>query len=284
MIKDASLTSDAIDIIRHQATERPNPETALSKQPGTYLCRGCGLALFRSAMQFPSHCGWPSFDETIAGAVIEQADVDGHRIEIICARCHAHLGHVFDGEGFTQKNRRHCVNSLSLDFVANQTVLDTGEVIVAGGCFWGIQHYFNRLPGVLNTEVGYTGGTVASPHYREVCTKATGHYEAVRVVYDSAQLNDEAVLKYFFNIHDPTQRDGQGPDRGQQYQSVVFYYDETQKQVAQSLIYSLREKNYDVATRLLPVSIFWLAELEHQQYYAKHAKIPYCHSYVRRLD
>lgn len=283
IIKDASLPQDVIDIIRHQATERPNPSLSLSKQPGTYLCRGCGLALFRTPMQFASHCGWPSFDETILDAVAERPDADGQRTEILCARCQAHLGHVFEGEGFTPKNRRHCVNTLSLDFVANQTVLDSDEAILAGGCFWGIQYFFDHWPGILKTEVGYTGGSSSSPSYTEVCSGASGHYEAIRVVYDASQLDYQQVIQYFFNIHDPTQADGQGPDRGHQYQSAVFYYDDHQKQTAVHTMDLLKNRGYHVVTRLLPVDVFWLAESDHQHYYDQHAKVPYCHRYENRF-
>lgn len=283
ILKDKSLPEETLDIIRHQATERPFTATETSTHPGSYLCRGCGLALFRTQMQFSSHCGWPSFDEAIADAVDERLDADGQRTEILCTRCQAHLGHVFTGEGFTTKNRRHCVNSLSLDFVADQTVLDSEEAIVAGGCFWGIQHYFNQLPGVLKTEVGYTGGQTTSPSYHDVCRGQTGHYEAIRVLFDPAKLDYETVLKYFFNIHDPTQNDGQGPDRGQQYQSAVFIYEEKQKNIAADLIKQLNKKGYIVTTKLPPVSIFWPAEEAHQDYYAKHTQSPYCHRYVNRL-
>lgn len=276
--KTASLTPAAKRIICNKATEYPNSGAynQVVKQ-GSYLCRRCGLALFRAASQFNSGCGWPSFDDDIIQAVKQIADKDGKRTEILCERCDAHLGHVFIGEFLTHKNLRHCVNSASIDFVPDSQVLDTEEAIVAGGCFWGVEHFLRLEPGVLKVEVGYTGGRALNPDYDEVCRGNTGHYEAARVVYDRAKTDYHRVLKRFFEIHDPTQRLGQGPDIGSQYKSAVFYYNEEQHKEAEHLIQRLRKNGYDVATVLLEVQIFWPAECYHQNYYAKHNKLPYCH-------
>ncbi len=283
-MKDSSLPKDIIRIIRNKETEAPQSGIYNhATQGGTYLCRSCGRALFHSKTKFNSSCGWPSFDGSIRQTVTEVPDADGIRTEIVCAHCQAHLGHVFDGEGFTKTNRRFCVNSLSLDFVENSNVLQTEEAIVAAGCFWGVQYYLRRLPGVLKTEVGYTGGHTTAPTYHEVCSGSSGHYEAIRIVFNPEELSYENLLKYFFEIHDPTQQDGQGPDRGQQYQSMVFYYDENQKKVAEHLIQILQEKGHAVATKVLPVSVFWLAEKEHQEYYEKTGHMPYCHRYTKRF-
>ena len=172
----------------------------------------------------------------------------------------AHLGHVFTGESFTHKNLRHCVNSASLDFVMDNHVLDTEEAIVAGGCFWGVDYFLRQIPGVLSVESGYTGGHTLDPNYEQVCSGTTGHYEAVRVLYDRAKTDYHQILKRFFEIHDPTQRTGQGPDLGQQYQSAVFYFNQEQRQIAESLIQLLRNKGYRVVTRLLEAQPFWPAE------------------------
>lgn len=282
LLKTASLPPEVLHIILNKGTERPfTGEYDQFDHAGTYLCRQCGLALFRSETKFHSGCGWPSFDHQIPEAIIEQPDADGKRTEVVCARCHAHLGHVFHGEGFTAKNTRHCINSVSLDFVSDQSVKDTEEAILAGGCFWGIEHYLKKLPGVLKTEVGYTGGHVDHPSYEEVCKGNTGHSEAVRVLYDPEKISYESVVRYFFEIHNPTQIDGQGPDIGEQYKSKIFYYNEEQKKVAESLIKMLKEKGEFVVTQLLPVTIFWRAEDYHQNYYEKNGKEPYCHTYKR---
>lgn len=284
MIKDQSLPPIVLNVIRKQATEPPFTGT-YNQAPGagTYLCRGCGLALFRVSMQFHSHCGWPSFDEYIPNAITQRLDKDGQRMEIVCARCQAHLGHVFSGESFTDKNIRHCVNSVSLDFIPNTDVLETEEAIVAGGCFWGVEHFLKRLPGVLKTEVGYTGGHQENPTYDEVCSGLTGHVEAVRILYDPQKISYEEILRHFFEIHDPTQPNGQGPDIGNQYLSIVFYYDTNQKTIAEKLISLLKQHGHAVITKLLPIHIFWPAEVYHQSYYEKTKKLPYCHQITKRF-
>lgn len=284
MNKKASLNEMIRAVVQDKGTERPfTGEYDNFGESGTYLCRQCGLPLFRSQTKFHSGCGWPSFDEEIAGAVLREQDVDGRRTEILCSRCHAHLGHVFQGEGLTAKNTRHCVNSLSLDFVPQQDIQDTEEAIYAAGCFWGVEYYFKQLPGVLKTEVGYTGGGKQHPTYQEVCSESTGHYEAIRVLYDPSKISYLALTKYFFEIHDPSQTTGQGPDIGHQYQSAIFYYDEQQKTIATQVINELERQGVKVATKLLPVSVFWRAELYHQDYYAKTGKTPYCHRYTKKF-
>jgi peptide methionine sulfoxide reductase msrA/msrB len=283
--KTASLTPVLKRIICDKATEYPNTgiyNTVLKR--GTYLCRRCGLALFRSESQFNAGCGWPSFDANIVHAVREESDSDGRRTEILCSRCDAHLGHVFTGESFTFKNVRHCVNSASIDYVTNDTVLDTQEAIVAGGCFWGVEHYLQQIPGVMRVESGYTGGHTVDPTYNQICQGTTGHYEAVRVLYDSAKTDYHHVVKRFFEIHDPTQQTGQGPDLGQQYQSAIFYFNQKQHQEAEQLIQLLRQRGYQVATRLLEAQTFWPAEEYHQGYYLKNHKLPYCHQPVKRFE
>ena len=283
MNKKQSLTPNVAKIVCDKATEHPfSGEYTDWDAAGTYLCRLCGLALFRSETKFHSACGWPSFDGDIKNAGIEQPDIDGRRTEILCSRCHAHLGHEFRGEGMTVNNTRHCVNSLSLDYVADMTVTDTEEAIFAAGCFWGVEHYFKKLPGVLKTE-GYTGGHTLNPTYTQVCAGNTGHVEAIRVIYDPSKISYEEVTKYFFEIHNPIQYDGQGPDIGSQYLSVIFYYDETQEKIARALISTLTKNGLQIATRVLPVSPFWRAEDYHQLYYLKSGKEPYCHRYEKRF-
>lgn len=284
MFKQNSLTPHLLHIIKDKGTEYPyTGEYENFEGKGTYLCRQCGLALYRSSAKFNSSCGWPSFDEEIEENVKRTLDPDGMRMEITCHRCAAHLGHVFEGEGYTALNTRHCVNSASMEFVPDSFVKDTEEGIFAGGCFWGVEHYFKKFNGVLKVESGYIGGHKHNPTYDDICKGNTGHYEAVRVLFDTSKTTYEDITRHFFEIHDPTQTDGQGPDIGQQYESVVFYYDDKQKNIAQSLIKKLMDRDYDVATVLKPVSIFWKAEDYHQNYYQNHHKEPYCHHYVKRF-
>lgn len=284
MDKIKSLTPEAVNIVCDSKTEPPftnNDNQTL--QLGSYLCKRCGLALFRANSKFSSGCGWPSFDESIATHVETSIDPDGFRTEIHCIRCKAHLGHVFKGENFTNKNTRFCVNSLSIEFVPDDKVIDTGEAIVAAGCFWGVQFYLDKLSGVLKTEVGFIGGHILNPTYDDVCTGNSGHFEAVRIIYDPEKISYFEVLKNFFEIHDPTQQDGQGPDIGKQYQSAIFYYDDEQKESAIKIIQQLKIKGYNVITKILDASIFWPAEEFHQDYYSKNKKAPYCHTRVKRF-
>lgn len=284
MFKSASLPDNILRIVKDKGTEPPlSGEYDQYDGAGTYLCRQCGLALFRSDTKFHSGCGWPSFDDNLPNAVLREPDADGRRTEILCARCRAHLGHVFQGEKMTARNLRHCVNSLSMDYVPDLTVLDTEEAIYAGGCFWGVESLIKQLPGVLKTEVGYTGGHLKYPDYHAVCRGDSGHYEAIRVIYDPAVIDYQQLTAYFFEIHNPEQLDGQGPDRGEQYRSAIFYYNDRQKQIAADLITKLENQGLKIATRLLPVSTFWRAETYHQNYYEKTGKQPYCHVYTKRF-
>jgi peptide methionine sulfoxide reductase msrA/msrB len=280
-MKTNPLTKEEERVILHKGTERPFTGKYVDfHEKGTYTCKRCGAALYRSDDKFDSGCGWPSFDDEIPGAVKRTPDSDGLRTEITCAKCGAHLGHVFLGEQFTAKNTRHCVNSISLNFTpaagaASGAGADTA--LFAAGCFWGVEHYMSKAPGVLSTAVGYTGGRTDNPTYEEVCTHTTGHAEAVEVAFDPSKTSFEELAKLFFEIHDFTQVDRQGPDVGDQYRSAVFYRNEEQKKTAERLIGILKDKGYDVATRLAPASRFWRAEEYHQGYYGKTGKEPYCH-------
>jgi peptide methionine sulfoxide reductase msrA/msrB len=157
------------------------------------------------------------------------------------------------------------------------------RTIFAGGCFWGVEYYFQNAPGVISTRVGYTGGHVENPTYREVCNGTTGHIEAIEITFDPQKTTFEDMAKLFFETHDPTQVNRQGPDIGEQYQSVVFYLDGNQKKVAEKLIGILTEKGYKVATKLREATAFWEAEEYHQAYYEKNGREPYCHAYVKRF-
>ena len=278
--KYRKLTPEEEQIIVHKGTERAfSGEYHDHFAAGVYACRRCGAMLYRSEYKFRAECGWPAFDDEIPAAVKHLPDADGQRTEIICANCDGHLGHVFSGERLTPKDTRHCVNSLSLAFIPREQ-LKYGRAIFAGGCFWGVEYWLQQEPGVLETTVGYTGGAKENPTYEEVCSHATGHAEAVEVLYDPVRVSFEQLAKLFFEIHDPTQRDGQGPDLGPQYRSAIFYVDEEQKQVAQRLIAALKAKGLGVVTELTPAGRLWPAEDYHQDYYPHKGTTPYCH--VRR--
>lgn len=284
------LTPQEERVIVHRGTEPPfsgvyNDHWA----KGTYVCKRCGAKLYRSQDKFSAGCGWPSFDDEIEGAVKHAPDPDGQRTEILCTACGAHLGHVFAGEGFTPKNERHCVNSLSLNFVPAAEGAPAaqpggiGKAIFALGCFWGAEYQFQRAKGVIETRVGYCGGTSEAPTYRDVCSGRTGHAEAVEVTYDPAQTIYEELARLFFEIHDPEQVNRQGPDIGAQYRSVIFYSSDEQKTVAEKSIAELNAKGYRVATQVQPVETFWPAEAYHQNYYEKNGGVPYCHVRTKRF-
>jgi len=280
--KFKSLTPDVYNIIHNKGTELAGTGLFnLSDEYGTYICRGCGLALFRSEHKFIASCGWPSFDDEISGSIKRTADQDGCRVEILCNRCDGHLGHVFYGEQYTKNNLRHCVNSASIEFVSCDLVADTQEIIFAGGCFWGVEYFMHRQQGVLITQVGYTSGNIDYPKYDQVCNGTTNHIEAIRVVFNAEVLSFEELTKLFLEIHDPYQVGGQGPDIGTQYVSAIFYYTMQQKLVAESLLKQLEYGNGPVATIIRPVSTFWPAEEYHQKYYNKSKQQPYCHAYLK---
>jgi len=288
----AELTPEETYIIVQKGTERPfTGEYLNNKEKGTYVCRRCATPLYRSDDKFESNCGWPSFDDEIKGAVKRVPDADGRRTEIVCASCDGHLGHVFLGEGFTDKDTRHCVNSLSMRFIpaagsseaeANEDE-NTERAIFAGGCFWGVEHYYLKAEGVLKTQVGYIGGHKENPTYKEVCNTDTGHAEAMEVIYDPEKTDFETLARLFFEIHDPTHLNRQGPDIGPQYRSAVFYLDEEQKKITEMLIGLLKEKGFDVVTEVVEATKFWPAEDYHQQYYEKTGATPYCHFYTKRF-
>lgn len=157
------------------------------------------------------------------------------------------------------------------------------KAIFACGCFWGVQYHFNKAKGVISTTVGYIGGTKDKPTYQEVKAHTTGHAEAIKVIYDADQTSYEELCKLFFEIHDPAQEDGQGPDIGDQYRSEIFYLTEEQKNTALRLIEILRSKGFEVNTGLTPASIFWEGEEYHQNYYEKTGDSPYCHIYTKKF-
>ncbi|MBC8416388.1 MAG: bifunctional methionine sulfoxide reductase B/A protein [Candidatus Cloacimonetes bacterium] len=270
-------------VIEQKGTERPFTGIYTDHfEEGLYKCKKCGGPLFKSDNKFHSSCGWPSFDDAIEGKVKEQTDADGRRTEILCANCNAHLGHVFLGEGLTDKNVRHCVNSVSLQFQQEEAKYE--KAYFAGGCFWGVEYHFQKLEGVISTSVGYMGGNLKNPVYYDVTTGTTGHAETAKIVYDPSKISYEELTKLFFEIHDPTQINRQGPDIGHQYRSAVYYTSDEQKETAKKLIEILEEKGYDVATEVESANKFYPAEKYHQDYYEKKGSLPYCHIYTKRFD
>ena len=278
------LTEKEEYIIIHKGTEPPfSGEYWDNNKEGKYFCKRCNTLLFDSKDQFASHCGWPSFDDQIPGAIKQELDADGVRTEILCANCGGHLGHIFKGEYLTKKNTRYCVNSLALDFQEDWIKDHLQIAYFAGGCFWGVEYYLQKQKGVKSVISGYMGGKTKNPTYQEVCKGKSGHVETVKVIFDPKITDFETLCRLFFEIHDPTQINRQGPDVGYQYRSMIFYNNPNQKQTAEKLIKLLNNKGYKIATELTAAKQFYEAELYHQDYYDKNGKKPYCHGYVKRF-
>lgn len=290
------LTPEEEKVILLKGTEPPYVGKYYQfNEKGDYACKQCGAMLYHSSAKFESGSGWPSFDDEISGAIKRVADPDGYRTEIVCAKCGAHLGHVFLGEHITPKNTRHCVNSISLEFIPENTnktdveetgakaYLKTETAIFAGGCFWGVEHLMKQLPGVISVTSGYTGGSISNPSYEQVCRQQTGHAEAVAIIFDPSKLSYEILAKRFFEIHDPGELDRQGSDKGAQYRSEIFYTTPEQKDTAIRLISILKNKGFKVVTKVTPATKFWKAEDYHQNYYEKNQKQPYCHFYIKKF-
>jgi len=283
--KYKALTAAEERVIVYKGTERPfTGEYNEHSENGNYNCKRCGIALYKSEDKFDGHCGWPSFDDEIPGAIEREIDADGRRTEILCSNCGAHLGHIFEGENFTDKNIRHCVNSISLSFQAVKFMEDKYDTaFFASGCFWGTQYHFQKKEGVISSAVGYMGGHLNKPSYQQVGTGKTGHAETTKVVFDPKKISYEDLAKLFFETHDQGQIDGQGPDIGNQYRSVIFYTSAYEKKTAEKLMAELRKNGYKVATELTPTSTFWIAEDYHQDYYQNKGGSPYCHIYQKKF-
>ena len=269
-------------IIERSETEAPfSGEYDDFYEPGVFVCRRCLTPLYNSADKFDAHCGWPSFDQEIAGRVKRLPDADGQRTEIRCAACGAHLGHVFMGERMTAKDTRHCVNSLSLKFLGiSEAKSETETIVLGSGCFWCSEAIFKRLYGVRNVISGYAGGEKQDPTYEEVSTGTTGHAEVVRIEYNPQQIDLWTILKVFFTLHDPTTLNRQGADVGTQYRSIILYSTQRQHDIADSFIAGLEaDKTFaqPIVTEVAELSDFYAAEDYHRDYYANHGHAPYCH-------
>jgi peptide methionine sulfoxide reductase msrA/msrB len=281
------LTSDEARVILRKGTEPAFCGNLTdNKKEGEYVCRLCGLPLFSSNSKFHSGTGWPSFFQPVDKAHIRNVKDDSlgiERTEILCARCGAHLGHVFD-DGPRPTGLRFCVNSVSLAFIENGTPLpadsqpvQTATAYFAGGCFWGVEDRFQQVPGVIDAVSGYMGGKVDAPTYRQVCEDNTGHAETVRVVFDPNRLTYRELLEWFFKLHDPTQLNRQGLDYGTQYRSAIFATDDKEVEEARAFIEAKQKSEKYKGRRIVTQVVgpkeagkFWEAEEYHQDYHLKH--------------
>lgn len=283
------LPADVYKITQKAGTEAAFCGNLLdNKKDGMYVCVVCGLPLFSSEHKFNSGTGWPSFFKEFDPEHVTRKADNAHgmqRTEINCARCTAHLGHVFP-DGPKPTNERHCLNSASLTFYekgkdvpaeskpAKKEGKDDGKKVAyfAAGCFWGVEHYFQKGPGVSDAVSGYMQGTKENPTYKEVCGGKTGHAESVKVVYDPEKITYHRLLEAFFVMHDPTQLNMQGPDHGSQYRSGIWYVDDDQKKEAEDYIKELTEKKKfknKIVTQVEKAKTFYPAEDYHQDYIVK---------------
>ena len=297
-------------VTQESGTEPPfHNEYWNNHRDGLYVDVVSGEPLFLSKDKYDSGTGWPSFTRPIEPSNVMTKSDDsllGSRVEVRSRRADSHLGHVFD-DGPAPTGKRYCMNSAAMRFVpveqmatagygqylpllgveaakaSNTRGYDKAMATLSGGCFWGVQELIRKLPGVLQTTVGYTGGSTDSPGYGQIHTGSTGHAEAVQIVYDPKLISYESILRYFFRLHDPTTPNRQGNDRGTQYRSAIFYHGDEQRIVAERVKAEVDRSGKwpaKVVTQIVPASAFYPAEGYHQDYLQKHPGGYTCH-YLR---
>jgi peptide methionine sulfoxide reductase msrA/msrB len=270
------LTPEQYRITRAHGTERAfcgvfhdNHKT------GVYACIGCGLPLFRSDAKFDSGTGWPSFFQPVAKENIGEthdASYGMTRVEVHCARCESHLGHVFP-DGPRPTGLRYCINSDSLTFFerpASKAGLE--KVVLGAGCFWGVEQAFRQVNGVNAARAGYSGGHTKNPTYEDVCSHRTGHAEVVELEYDPSRVTFDVLLERFWNSHDPSAGGETGSESGGQYRSAIFFTTPEQETAARlsAARWEQAHPGKKVTTEIRLAGPFYVAEEEHQRYYEKH--------------